>query len=59
MHILCIAAECRFQLHDAILDDHHELVKPSGAGQLAITELTNLTSLLFDINFDVILLVCY
>ena len=59
MHIFCTPMECCFQLYVAVYFrrcDHHELLTPSGAGQLTIIVLTyfNLTYLLFDLNFKVI-----
>jgi len=58
MDILCSAVECHFQLYVAVYFrwyDHHELLTPSGGGQLAITALTyfNFMYLLFYLNFEI------
>jgi len=56
MYVLCPAAECHCQVHVSVADyfrwcDHHKLLTPSGAGQLAIIELTYLIYL-FVISFE-------
>jgi len=53
MHILCTSLECHIQLHVAVYlrrCDHHELLTPSGAGQLVITELILFSHCLFVIT---------